>query len=175
MRAILEILFVIFIWLQMWLYSEHMKVKWFWYPLFSLCIMVWFIPMLFKRVGDKKKMIYASKHPTKKNYERKVTVEYWVCFNYITAIREAVIINRNLAHVNCLEAEKQTYNLVINIIDSHLRKLNLETSMVVLTKEQFDEKIKEAAWEAWKSAANAYRMYPDQKHTFSDYWASILK
>lgn len=29
---------------------------------------------------------------------------------------------------------------------------------------------KEIASAAWKSAANAYRMYPDNKHTFADYW-----
>lgn len=32
------------------------------------------------------------------------------------------------------------------------------------------EQAKMIAGEAWKSAANAYRMYPGQKHTFSDYW-----
>lgn len=31
------------------------------------------------------------------------------------------------------------------------------------------------AYEAWKSAANAYRMYPDNKHTFDDYWENYGK
>jgi regulator of replication initiation timing len=30
--------------------------------------------------------------------------------------------------------------------------------------------IHEIAWIAWKGAANAYRMYPDNSHTFSGYW-----
>lgn len=32
------------------------------------------------------------------------------------------------------------------------------------------EQMKEIAWEAWKSAANAYKMYPNNKHSFSDVW-----
>jgi len=30
--------------------------------------------------------------------------------------------------------------------------------------------IREIAYIAWKAAANAHRMYPDNKHTFTDYW-----
>jgi hypothetical protein len=77
MREAFEILFVIFIWIQMWLYSEQMKVKWYWYPLFSLAIMVMFFPMVFKRVGDKKKMKYAAKYPSnRRRYNRKVNTKY---------------------------------------------------------------------------------------------------
>ncbi len=32
------------------------------------------------------------------------------------------------------------------------------------------EEIKEIAYIAWKGAANAHRMYPENKHTFSEYW-----
>lgn len=32
------------------------------------------------------------------------------------------------------------------------------------------QKIKEIASIAWKGAANAFRMYPDNKHTFEEYW-----
>lgn len=32
------------------------------------------------------------------------------------------------------------------------------------------DEVKEIALMAWKGAANAFRMYPNQKHTFSDYW-----
>lgn len=32
------------------------------------------------------------------------------------------------------------------------------------------DQIREIAWIAWKGAANAFRMYPDNKHTFTDYW-----
>lgn len=32
------------------------------------------------------------------------------------------------------------------------------------------EQVREIAWIAWKGAANAFRMYPDNKHTFTDYW-----
>lgn len=52
----------------------------------------------------------------------------------------------------------------------HLLDLVFKQNMVVLTKADFDKVIKEVAWEAWKSAANAFRMYPDNKHTFADYW-----
>jgi hypothetical protein len=38
--------------------------------------------------------------------------------------------------------------------------------------EWLDEKEneKDTAYRAWIAAANAFRMYPDNKHTFSDYW-----
>ncbi len=32
------------------------------------------------------------------------------------------------------------------------------------------EKIKEIAWIAWKGAANAFKLYPENAHTFSEYW-----
>jgi len=44
------------------------------------------------------------------------------------------------------------------------------------TKEQsIEDLLREAAWAAWLSAANAYRMYPDNKHTFTDYWNNLGK
>jgi hypothetical protein len=33
-----------------------------------------------------------------------------------------------------------------------------------------NENVKEIASIAWKGAANAHRMYPENKHTFSEYW-----
>ncbi len=35
-----------------------------------------------------------------------------------------------------------------------------------------EEQIKEIAYIAWHGAANAFRLYPDNKHTFVDYWAT---
>lgn len=35
------------------------------------------------------------------------------------------------------------------------------------------ETLRIAAWDGWLGAANAYRSYPDQKHTFTDYWTSL--
>jgi len=32
------------------------------------------------------------------------------------------------------------------------------------------EEIKEIAYKAWRAAANAHRMYPENKHTFTEYW-----
>ena len=29
------------------------------------------------------------------------------------------------------------------------------------------------AYAAWRAAADAFRMYPDNKHTFSDYWETV--
>lgn len=34
------------------------------------------------------------------------------------------------------------------------------------------EKINELLYDAWKSAANAHRLYPESKHTYSDYYAN---
>lgn len=33
------------------------------------------------------------------------------------------------------------------------------------------EEVKEIAYLAWKGAANAHRLYPDNKHTFTEYWS----
>lgn len=41
--------------------------------------------------------------------------------------------------------------------------------------EELKKVVHEIAWAAWKSAANAYRMYPDNKHTFTDYWGDLGK
>lgn len=35
-----------------------------------------------------------------------------------------------------------------------------------------EEKVKEIAWIAWKGAANAHRLYPENKHTFAEYWSA---
>lgn len=34
------------------------------------------------------------------------------------------------------------------------------------------EEVQSIAWKAWTAAANAYRMYPNNKHAFSDHWAA---
>ncbi len=33
-----------------------------------------------------------------------------------------------------------------------------------------EEQVRQIAWIAWKGAANAHRLYPDNKHTFTEYW-----
>lgn len=33
-----------------------------------------------------------------------------------------------------------------------------------------EDQIKEIAYIAWRGAADAFRMYPENKHTFSDHW-----
>lgn len=45
-----------------------------------------------------------------------------------------------------------------------------QEGVVVIAKEDFEEEIKESAQDAWTNAANAYRLYPNNKHTFSAYW-----
>lgn len=39
-----------------------------------------------------------------------------------------------------------------------------------MEKAKLIEIIKEIAYDAWSSAANSYRMYPENKHTFSNHW-----
>lgn len=48
--------------------------------------------------------------------------------------------------------------------------LDVRKDQIVMTKDDFDEEIKESAQDAWTNAANAYRLYPNNKHTFSAYW-----
>lgn len=38
-----------------------------------------------------------------------------------------------------------------------------------------EEILRELAYKAWRFAANAYRLYPENKHTFSDYSNTIMK
>lgn len=32
---------------------------------------------------------------------------------------------------------------------------------------------RQIAYVAWRAAADAFRMYPENKHTFSDYWETV--
>lgn len=41
-----------------------------------------------------------------------------------------------------------------------------------MANEKHIETIRTVAYIAWKAAANAFRLYPDGKHTFSEYWAT---
>lgn len=41
--------------------------------------------------------------------------------------------------------------------------------VIVLTEQELEAKIRDAERNAWQAAANAYRLYPDQKHTFANY------
>jgi hypothetical protein len=38
---------------------------------------------------------------------------------------------------------------------------------------EWRERAKELANHAWTNAANAYRMYPNNKHSFSSYWGTL--
>ena len=55
----------------------------------------------------------------------------------------------------------------------------LEERIVALNNERIvDKNNAEAdrrtiAYAAWRAAADAFRMYPDNKHTFSDYWETV--
>ncbi len=42
--------------------------------------------------------------------------------------------------------------------------------------EKTKQAIMEISWEAWKAAANAYRLYPNHSHTFiAGYWSDGKK
>lgn len=45
----------------------------------------------------------------------------------------------------------------------------------LIEREKENLRDKEIAHNAWDSAAHAYRVYPDNKHTFVDYWTNIGK
>lgn len=36
-----------------------------------------------------------------------------------------------------------------------------------------EEQIKDLSMFSWKAAANSFRLYPENKHTFSDFWTSL--
>lgn len=44
-------------------------------------------------------------------------------------------------------------------------------------EKEIDEEIqllkKEIAYAAWRAAADAFRMYPNSKHTFHNYWETV--
>jgi len=41
-----------------------------------------------------------------------------------------------------------------------------------MTEKGARQLLKSIAWKAWRDAANAHRMYPENQHTFSTYWES---
>jgi hypothetical protein len=48
-----------------------------------------------------------------------------------------------------------------------------EDPLNIIPKEvKQEERVKEIANQAWKDCANAHRLYPDNKHTFTEYWES---
>lgn len=53
---------------------------------------------------------------------------------------------------------------------SLLKRLCVVSSPATPEQGLREDKLRNIAWIAWKGAANAYRMYPDNKHTFTEYW-----
>jgi hypothetical protein len=48
----------------------------------------------------------------------------------------------------------------------------LEDRLVIVTNNAEADR-RQIAYAAWRAAADAFRMYPDNKHTFSDYWEAV--
>lgn len=53
-----------------------------------------------------------------------------------------------------------------------MRCKTLEERIVIITNNAEADR-RQIAYAAWRAAADAFRMYPDNKHTFSDYWENI--
>lgn len=64
--------------------------------------------------------------------------------------------------------KKEHSNVIKDLMK--VQAIEKHTGMVVLTKEDLKKAFQEVAWAAWKGAANAYRLFPENKHTFSNYW-----
>ena len=48
----------------------------------------------------------------------------------------------------------------------------LEERIVIIANNAESDR-RQIAYAAWRAAADAFRMYPDNKHTFSDYWETV--
>ena len=48
----------------------------------------------------------------------------------------------------------------------------LEERIVIIANNAESDR-RQIAYAAWGAAADAFRMYPDNKHTFSDYWETV--
>lgn len=48
----------------------------------------------------------------------------------------------------------------------------LEERIVIVANNAESDR-RQIAYAAWRAAADAFRMYPDNKHTFSDYWETV--
>lgn len=48
----------------------------------------------------------------------------------------------------------------------------LEERIVIIANNSEADR-RQIAYAAWRAAADAFRMYPDNKHTFSDYWETV--
>lgn len=53
-----------------------------------------------------------------------------------------------------------------------MRCKTLEERIVIITNNAEADR-RQIAYAAWRAAADAFRMYPDGKHTFSDYWETV--
>lgn len=72
--------------------------------------------------------------------------------------------------INCTNNNCGTM-MTTNNLSNHklIQQWNTRQSVDV----DLNEKLRETAYNAFTFTANAYRMYPDRKHTFSDYWAAL--
>lgn len=58
---------------------------------------------------------------------------------------------------------------IMKLFEPHLR--HEEKFLIMKNNMESDRRI--IAYAAWRAAADALRMYPDNKHTFSDYWETV--
>jgi len=52
-------------------------------------------------------------------------------------------------------------------------RIKILQEKVDVTKNDYEGNRRTVAYAAWRAAADAFRMYPDSKHTFSDYWETV--
>jgi len=52
-------------------------------------------------------------------------------------------------------------------------RCNALEERIVIISNNVEADRRQIAYAAWRAAADAFRMYPDNKHTFSDYWETV--
>lgn len=75
-------------------------------------------------------------------------------------------------HVHDVKDAGHTWIEFTDKFNTFKRKLIDEAAPTSADKGLREETLRQVAWKAWKGAANAYRMYPDNKHTFTEYWGA---
>lgn len=99
------------------------------------------------------------------NYIDHITRVYCHCSGCQMDLEAEVPVDKNDFEVEVKCSECGDTTLVMVKANGYYRTPNISKKNAMT-----NETIKEIASIAWKGAANAYRLYPDNKHTFSDYW-----
>jgi len=86
-----------------------------------------------------------------------------------------------------IKSKEETLNdclqyILANSFDVHIVEQKAKEALSILSqfpsqglREEEKSKVKDLIRDAWGASALAHRLYPENKHTFSDYWHTLDK